>query len=1022
MSKNMTRRGLALGAGFSLVASLMAAAPAAAANPETLTLAPSAGTGNSTLSHSTFTLQATIDPSIATGNFTNLRYRVENPQEEDVTFEVKRGATAGANTAHDYGDADGVANKVGDQSLNSTSAADYTTATDVLNLTVAGNLAVAGQSVTITGLDGTVDDTAVAADADAQAEWAKVIAAVNGNTFVLQAGTNATTLVIDLGAGGTADTDFAAGDFSADDNGTVPTATAVSANANTETTDDPDFVVEPETGTNDAATGNAATLELSVAQNAKDTPLTVTAWLDINGDNTISDGEPISSSETITFKQVSKLVGAATLVQPVIGATSLTATIGFQTAGINVRQIDTADVVVTFDGPNDGAHDGNGTVAYSTALGALVATKSIAGDDADASETFTAQLKLANGDDGDGNVDDAEGALSSKATSAVTADTFRVELSDKTGVITTAKADKETSTQDSDVYADNQAGTAKVRIVAGDSTSFTVKGFVGTDAATPAAVKSATVQVATTPGADLTAADGLTINGKAVTTVADADTAFNLTTDSSGNWSFDVTGAAMDEADTLAVQVTVQGVSSQTLTIAFDASDYDLHDVTDVTGVNERTIVEGASASMTFQMVDQWGLAPADGLYRITAIDQANNRTTKDADFTVSEDVVGGKATLTITDNGEGTGTTTVRTAYGKFDAALSADASDLVDTVLNVVADATVSAFDMSDLAYGSAQANDANADGDFADAGDTDNRKKLILETKTFGDYDANFALPGASAPTLTANNKVTIAGKIENAAGTGVAGSVLTMTAAGMQFQAGSVYAVGEITFAADADGDFTVDVWSRIGGTRTVSITSGGVTETVDLTYAAGGSDASSALSVATVSQITPGTTTNVIATVTDEFGNAVQGATVRFSTTLGYMAQADVTSDANGVAIGKLITAPNDKGTAELTVSVPANTDIVAVSQSVGVGQAAASADQKVNAGSFKGYVAVYARGYEGQRLSAKVGNDWVIVDPIVNNQGGDLHRTVEFTGAGVDIAVRIYIDRVLVDTINLTTK
>jgi len=35
--------------------------------------------------------------------------------------------------------------------------------------------------------------------------------------------------------------------------------------------------------------------------------------------------------------------------------------------------------------------------------------------------------------------------------------------------------------------------------------------------------------------------------------------------------------------------------------------------------------------------------------------------------------------------------------------------------------------------------------------------------------------------------------------------------------------------------------------------------------------------------------------------------------------------------------------------------------------------------QKVNAGSFKGYVALYAKSYEGQRMSAKVGNDWVIV-------------------------------------------
>ena len=76
---------------------------------------------------------------------------------------------------------------------------------------------------------------------------------------------------------------------------------------------------------------------------------------------------------------------------------------------------------------------------------------------------------------------------------------------------------------------------------------------------------------------------------------------------------------------------------------------------------------------------------------------------------------------------------------------------------------------------------------------------------------------------------------------------------------------------------------------------------------------------------------------------------------------------------------------------------------------------------KVNAGSFKGYVAVYAKGYEGSRLSAKVGADWVIV-PSVPAATNDLFRYVEFTGAGVDVAVRIYIDRVLVDTINLTTK
>jgi hypothetical protein len=85
------------------------------------------------------------------------------------------------------------------------------------------------------------------------------------------------------------------------------------------------------------------------------------------------------------------------------------------------------------------------------------------------------------------------------------------------------------------------------------------------------------------------------------------------------------------------------------------------------------------------------------------------------------------------------------------------------------------------------------------------------------------------------------------------------------------------------------------------------------------------------------------------------------------------------------------------------------------------GASLARSPQKITVGSFKGYVAVYAMGYEGQRLSAKIGNDWVIVPsiPAVEN---DVFRWVEPTGFGVDCKVRVFIDRVLVETVFLTTK
>jgi hypothetical protein len=78
-------------------------------------------------------------------------------------------------------------------------------------------------------------------------------------------------------------------------------------------------------------------------------------------------------------------------------------------------------------------------------------------------------------------------------------------------------------------------------------------------------------------------------------------------------------------------------------------------------------------------------------------------------------------------------------------------------------------------------------------------------------------------------------------------------------------------------------------------------------------------------------------------------------------------------------------------------------------------------NQKVNAGSFKGYVAVYALGHEGKRLSAKIGKDWVVI-PEIPARDNNLYRVTDFTGAGVDIQVRIYIDRELLETIPLTTK
>jgi hypothetical protein len=112
----------------------------------------------------------------------------------------------------------------------------------------------------------------------------------------------------------------------------------------------------------------------------------------------------------------------------------------------------------------------------------------------------------------------------------------------------------------------------------------------------------------------------------------------------------------------------------------------------------------------------------------------------------------------------------------------------------------------------------------------------------------------------------------------------------------------------------------------------------------------------------------------------------------------------------------------DAGTYSLTLTYGSTTmtfsNFVVVAEKEAAVVAPTPSSQKVNAGSFKGYVVVYAKGYEGQRLSAKIGRDWVVVPALKSR----FERITDFTGKGYQIRVRIYIDRVLEATINLTTK
>jgi len=271
-------------------------------------------------------------------------------------------------------------------------------------------------------------------------------------------------------------------------------------------------------------------------------------------------------------------------------------------------------------------------------------------------------------------------------------------------------------------------------------------------------------------------------------------------------------------------------------------------------------------------------------------------------------------------------------------------------------------------------------------------------------------------------------TVTGKVTNT------GSAVTVTAPGLIFRDNSgVTTSGAVTVRAGSGPQYSFEVASLLAGNYTMTLTNGTATTTSLLVVDAVSHSAGAAIAFDTT-EITSGRTKIVVGTVTDANGNPVDtsGGTASILVTYAGTAGIPVGSmptetDANGEFRISILTSAADNGSFTLTAvylkdgSSTATADKITKVQAITVGSGSTSgdsADTKVNAGSFKGYVAVYAKGYEGQRLSAKIGNDWVVVESLASN----FERVVDFTGAGYTIAVRIYIDRVLVDTITVTTK
>ena len=137
MTKNMTRKGLALGAAFALIGSALVASPAQAAGE--LNLQPKTGTSYGSIIGETFTLSVNANPGYASTEFagTKLKYNVTNPSKGALTI-TTGGAAANVGSVN-AGDADNSNYVVTAQSPSAVAANDIailTAATATSSVTV----------------------------------------------------------------------------------------------------------------------------------------------------------------------------------------------------------------------------------------------------------------------------------------------------------------------------------------------------------------------------------------------------------------------------------------------------------------------------------------------------------------------------------------------------------------------------------------------------------------------------------------------------------------------------------------------------------------------------------------------------------------------------------------------------------------------------------------------------------------------------------------------------------------------
>jgi hypothetical protein len=597
----------------------------------------------------------------------------------------------------------------------------------------------------------------------------------------------------------------------------------------------------------------------------------VTAFVDSNNDGKLSTGE-WATAKTVSFKKYADVTAVIALDDVKVG--DKTAKGRVTLTGLNQAQVQ-SEVKLSFKKSATASLDSSdaGDRANSTAAAnGLVATSTDAGE-------YVATT---------GTVDSTDGFD--------TGDTvYLTALVDgkSVGTAVTKTATARTISKFEASVDANDNGT--VAGLARLNSAFSISSVVYDTATTAAPIGGVAVTATldasdtawdTTAGSEQT----VTVNGTKYTTYAAyRAAALALTADASGKTTVSIVPSNFASGDTFDVTFNAQNITSSRVRATQSPAFYT---VADVASASVRKIAKNTSATLNYTVKDQFGVSATATNLRLVVTSALKTQ------FVA---VSAGKAAVTVTPTTDSTDAVTVAVALqaSTVDAnqqtlwAGSTDAINAGNITINV--SAVADDFDTAPAVYA---INNVTTGLDTA---------KQALENKAFTATDFPVAV-GASLAEI--RGSVNTQGAEVTVSGTDVAFVV-----------GGKVYA-GTVTFPAGASaGDFAVLVAGHKAGASTVTFKTGAITKTVALTFDAAVVASLKNTVVAAPSAAQAGRAVTVSATLTDAYGNAIAGKTVKFAVAgVGSLSSSDAVTDASGVATVRLVSSYGEDGDAVVTVS------------------------------------------------------------------------------------------------------